>query len=154
MIVRSRESTTPVVGIAGHKGFTMINIEKALMNRERGFGKRVLGILDDHGVSFEHMPTGIDTISLIVKDDELADHGAAILKGIERQCEPDRVTLVPGLALIATVGQGMNHHIGIAGRLGGLESLPRARARPGPGEGGRPALRQPPDSPGRPQDVS
>jgi aspartate kinase len=95
----------------------MINIEKALMNKERGFGRRVLGVLEEYSVSFEHMPTGIDTISLIIKDDELADHGAAILKGIERQCDPDRVTLVPGLALIATVGQDMNHHIGIAGRL-------------------------------------
>ena len=117
MIVRTRKSDYPVVGIAGRKGFTMINIEKALMNKERGFGRRVLSVLEEHGVSFEHMPTGIDTISLIINDAELDHHGAAVLRGIERTCEPDRVTLVPGLALIATVGQGMNHHVGVAGRL-------------------------------------
>ena len=65
-----------------------------------------LAALEDHGVSFEHMPTGIDTISLIVQDEELANHGPAVLKGIERACQPDRVTLAPGLALIATVGAG------------------------------------------------
>ena len=117
MIVPSRESTYPVCGIAGRKGFTMINIEKALMNKERGFGRRVLAALDEHGVGFEHMPTGIDTISLIVLDNEIAHHGAAVIKAIERACDPDRVTLVPGLALIATVGQGMIHRIGVAGRL-------------------------------------
>ncbi len=117
MIVQKREAKSPVVGIAGRKGFTMINIEKALMNKELGFGRRVLSVLEEHGVSFEHMPTGIDTISLIIQDCELTHRGTAILKGIERACEPDRVTLAPGLALIATVGQGMNHHVGIAGRL-------------------------------------
>ena len=117
LIVRNREAKYPVVGIAGRKGFTMINIEKALMNKERGFGRRVLSVLEEHGVSFEHMPTGIDTISLIINDTELNHHGASIIKGIERTCEPDRVTLAPGLALIATVGQAMNHHIGVAGRL-------------------------------------
>lgn len=117
MIVAERASSFPVVGIAGGKGFTMIHIEKALMNKERGFGRRVLSVLEEHGVSFEHMPTGIDTISLIVRDSELANHGPAVIKGIERVCEPDRVTLAPGLALIATVGQGMSHYIGVASRL-------------------------------------
>ncbi|MFA6241337.1 MAG: aspartate kinase [Candidatus Hydrogenedentales bacterium] len=117
MIVRSRESSDPVCGIAGRAGFTMINIEKNLMNRERGFGCRVLAVLEQHGVSFEHMPTGIDTMSLIVKDEEVANHGPSILKSIERTCEPDRVSLVPGLALIATVGQGMAGHVGVAARL-------------------------------------
>ncbi|HEO72239.1 MAG TPA: aspartate kinase [Candidatus Hydrogenedentes bacterium] len=117
LIVPQREAVHPVCGIAGSKGFSMINIEKTLMNRELGFGRRVLSILEEHGVSFEHMPTGIDTISLIVRDNELAHHGPSIIKSIERNCEPDRVTLVPSLAIIATVGQGMNHHIGVAGRL-------------------------------------
>ncbi len=117
LIVPERESTHPIAGIAGSMGFTMINIEKTLMNRERGFGRRVLSVLEEFGVSFEHMPTGIDTISLIVKDDQLANHGPAIIKGIERTCQPDRITLAPGLAIIATVGVGMNHHIGVAGHL-------------------------------------
>lgn len=117
MIVSKRESSRPICGIAGSKGFTMINIEKTLMNRELGFGRRVLSVLEEHGVSFEHMPTGIDTISLIIKDDLLANHGPSVLTGIERLCEPDRITLAPGLSLIATVGQGMAFHVGVAGHL-------------------------------------
>ncbi len=117
MILSSRVATEPICGVAGRKGFTMVNIAKALMNKERGFGRRVLSILEEHGVSFEHMPTGIDTISLIVKDEELTHHGPAILKSIERTCQPDRVSLVPGLAIIATVGQGMAGHVGMAARL-------------------------------------
>lgn len=117
MIVAQREAKDLICGIAGSKGFTMINIEKTLMNRELGFARRVLSVLEEHGVSFEHMPTGIDTISLIVRDEALAHHGAAVLRGIERACQPDRVALAPGLAIIATVGQGMNHHIGIAATL-------------------------------------
>ena len=69
------------------------------------------------GISFEHMPSGIDTISLIVEDTELNGRGEVVIKAIEKQCECDKVTLQPGLAMIATVGQGMNHHIGIAARL-------------------------------------
>jgi aspartate kinase len=117
MIVPARASKGPVCGIAGRKGFTMINIEKALMNKEIGFGRRVLTVLEEHSVSFEHMPTSIDTISLIIKDEELTNHGPAIIRGIERSCDPDRVSLVPGLALIATVGQGMAGHVGVAARL-------------------------------------
>ena len=117
MIVAERESIEAVRGIAARRGFTMINIQKALMNKEVGFGRRVLGVLEEHGVSFEHMPTGIDTISLIVKDEFLDEHGEAIVEGITRAVSPDSVTLDPGLALIATVGQGMNHHVGVAARL-------------------------------------
>lgn len=116
-IVKTRKATAAVCGIAGRKGFTMINIEKALMNKEHGFGRRVLDVLMEFDVSFEHMPSGIDTISIIVKDEELKTHGPAILKGIERTCQPDRVSMVPGLALIATVGQGMAGYVGVAARL-------------------------------------
>lgn len=117
MIVADRVAASPVRGIAARKGFTMINIEKTLMNREIGFGRRVLSVLEEHRVPFEHMPTGIDTISLIVSDEAIQNHGESIIRGIDKLCEPDRVTLAPGLALIATVGQGMNHHIGVAARL-------------------------------------
>ncbi len=119
MIVSKRDATHPVCGIAGKTGFTMITIEKTLMNHEIGFGRRLLTILEEHGVNFEHMPTGIDTISLIIADEEMAHHGAAIVRNIERRCDPDRVTLTPGLALVATVGQGMIHHVGVASRLCG-----------------------------------
>ena len=119
MILPERRPKHPVCGIAGRKGFTMINIEKAMMNREVGFARRALSVLEEHGVSFEHMPSGIDTISLIVKDEELKQHGEAIMLGIDRVCQPDRVWLTPRIALIATVGEGMNHHVGVAARLCG-----------------------------------
>lgn len=117
MIVAERTALHPVRGIAARNGFTMINMEKAMMNKEIGFGRRALSVLEEHGVGFEHMPTGIDTLSLIIKDESLEDKGEVIVKALERTCEPDRITLSPGLALIATVGQGMNHHIGVASRL-------------------------------------
>lgn len=116
-IVASRKSEHPVCGIAGQPGFTMLNVEKAFMNKERGFGLKVLRVLDDFDISWEHMPTGIDTISLIVRDAELNRKGQEILKAIEHAVEPDNVSLSPGLAIIATVGVGMNHHIGVAARL-------------------------------------
>lgn len=117
MIRRERESMLPVCGIAGVSGFTMIHIEKALMNKERGFGRKVLSVLEEHDVSFEHMPTGIDTISLIIRDAELDENGVSILIDLERVCSPDRITVVNDLAIVATVGQGMVHHIGTAARL-------------------------------------
>lgn len=116
-IVPARTSTHPLCGVAGKGGFSMINIEKALMNRERGFGRRVLTVLEEHGIGWEHMPTGIDTISLIIRDDELGALGDKLLDDLQRRCLPDSISLVSGLAMIATVGQGMNHHIGVAARL-------------------------------------
>lgn len=117
MIVAAREAQTPVCGIAGLGGFTMLNIEKAFMNKERGFGLRVLSVLDEFQIRWEHMPTGIDTMSIIVRDHDLKGHGPAIIDSIKKRCNTDDVTLTKGLAMIATVGQGMNHHIGVAARL-------------------------------------
>ena len=119
LIVARRRAEHPVCGIAGQAGFTMINIEKTFMNKERGFGLRVLQVLEEFDVNWEHMPTGIDAISLIVKDQELKGKGQAIVSAIEKRCAPDQVYLTPGLAMIATVGQGMNHHVGVAARLCG-----------------------------------
>lgn len=119
MIVRARNAASPVCGIAGRAGFSMINIEKTMMNKEHGFGRKLLSILEEMGVSWEHMPSGIDTVSVIVRDDELKGKGAAILEAVERQLSPDELNLTSGLAIIATVGQGMNHHVGIAARLTG-----------------------------------
>lgn len=119
LIVARRETRAPVCGVAGRAGFTMFNIEKTLMNKEHGFGRKVLSIFEDFNVSWEHMPTGIDTISVIVRDDELNGKSAAIAEAMEKQLDPDEINVIPGLAIIATVGQGMNHHIGVAARLTG-----------------------------------
>jgi aspartate kinase len=118
LIVPSRpENDIPVVGIAGRRGFSTIYIEKVLMNQERGFGRRMLGALESHGVSYEHTPSGIDSMSIIVQDEELEGKEDAVLSEITRVLQPDRVELLPGLALIATVGQGMSHRVGVASRL-------------------------------------
>ncbi|MCC6143713.1 MAG: aspartate kinase, partial [Candidatus Hydrogenedentes bacterium] len=117
MIVGERKANQVVCGIAGKAGFTMLNIEKAFMNKERGFGRRVLQLIEDFGMGWEHMPTGIDTISLILTDDELKGRDQAVLEAIEKHCDPDDVSITKGLAMIATVGVGMNHHVGVAGRL-------------------------------------
>jgi aspartate kinase len=118
IIAYRREATGQVVaGIAGRRNFTMINIEKLLMNREVGFGRKVFEILETHGVSFEHAPTGIDSMSVIVSDDELGDKTEVIVEEIKRVLEPDDVEVQTGLALIATVGEEMPRHAGIAARL-------------------------------------
>lgn len=116
-IVARRKSKQVVCGIAGRAGFTMINMEKAFMNKERGFGLRVLSVLDELDVAWEHMPTGIDTLSLIVRDEELGQKGDALRDLLRERCKPDNISLTPGIAIIATVGVGMNHYIGVAAHL-------------------------------------
>ncbi|HEX8551197.1 MAG TPA: aspartate kinase [Abditibacteriaceae bacterium] len=117
-IVASRDaSTDAIVGIAGKTGFSTIYIEKSMMNQQRGFGRRVLEVLESHDVSFEHMPSGIDSMSVIVSDEQLSGKENAILRELERALEPDKVEKIGGLALIATVGEGMAHRVGVAGTL-------------------------------------
>lgn len=116
-IVASRVSSSPVCGVAGRAGFSMINIEKPSMNKERGFGLKVLAVLDELGIGWEHMPTGIDTLSVIVRDDELKNLGEKLVDALRRRLDTPDVSLSGGIAMIATVGQGMNHHVGIAARL-------------------------------------
>ncbi len=117
LIVKSRVPKGPVCGIAGLGGFSMINIEKIFMNKERGFGLKVLSVLDEYDVRWEHMPTGIDTLSIIIRDSELGNKGPLIVEALKKRCDTQDVYLVKGLAMIATVGLGMNHHIGVAARL-------------------------------------
>ncbi len=106
-----------ITGIAGRKDFTVITLERAGMNREVGFGRRVLNVLESHGISFEHMPSGIDTLSLVVGDDQLDGKLDAVLASLRADCKPDDVVVDPDLALIATVGRGMASTPGSAARL-------------------------------------
>ncbi|MFZ5975829.1 MAG: aspartate kinase [Bacillota bacterium] len=106
-----------ITGIAGRKGFTVIAIEKALMNAEVGFGRRVLWVLERHGVSFEHMPTGIDTLSLVISDTELNGKLDAVLTDLWAECNPDSIEALSNMSVIATVGQGMIRRVGIAAEL-------------------------------------
>ena len=117
-IVAARDSREgQIVGIAGRKGFSTVYIEKALMNQSRGFGRRALEILEVNGVSFEHMPSAIDSMSVVVSDEQWAGREAAIVREMERTLQPDRIELLPKMALLATVGEGMAYRVGVAGTL-------------------------------------
>jgi aspartate kinase len=109
--------TGTITGIAGKKGFTVIVIEKALMNRELGYGRRILSTLEANGISFEHMPSGIDTISLVIADRQLDRKLDKVIQEIKAECAPDSVEVFPNMALVATVGRGMAHTPGIAAKL-------------------------------------
>lgn len=114
-IVTSRDSaTTKIVGIAGRLGFAIIFTEKAMMNQERGYGRKVLEVLDANGISYEHSPTSIDTLSVIVTDEELNGKEETVTNEIKRLVEPDRIEVNRDIAMIAIVGQGMVHRVGIA----------------------------------------
>ena len=106
-----------ITGIAGHKGFSIVSIEKDMMNAELGFGRRVLQAFEDFGISFEHLPTGIDTMCVVVHEKELEAHREEVLRRIEELVHPDQITVSDHLALIATVGRGMVRAFGTAARL-------------------------------------
>ena len=119
MIVSStcKKPKYTITGIAGKKGFCSINIDKDQMNSEIGFGRRVLQVFEDNNISFEHMPSGIDTMTIIVHQSEFMDHEQQIVAGIHRAVHPDSIVLESGLALIAVVGRGMKDQRGTAARL-------------------------------------
>ena len=111
------ESDCLITGIAGHKGFTVFHIEKDQMNKLLGFGRRVLAIFERHGVPFEHLPTGIDTMSVVVQDAMLQGRAHDILRDIQDELQPDVLDVHGNLALIATVGHSMISRVGISARL-------------------------------------
>jgi len=106
-----------VTGIAGKKGFCTILITKAMMNSEKGFGRRVLQALEENDISFEHMPSGIDTMTIVVHEDEFLSKEQSVVSAIHRLVEPDAIEIRSGLALIAVVGRGMRSAHGTAGKL-------------------------------------
>ena len=108
-----------VTGIAGRKDFTIIALEKTLMNAEIGFGRRLLGVLERHGLSWEHLPSGIDTLSIVLKSDAVKGRLDDLLAEIRSECAPDSIEVNAGIALVATVGRGMSHQPGTAAQLFG-----------------------------------
>ncbi len=127
LIVEStcRKPRYTITGIAGKKGFCAINIEKAMMNSEVGFGRKVLQVFEKYRISFEHMPSGIDTMTIMVHQSEFEDFEQSVIAGIHRAVEPDSVDLESDLALIAVVGRGMKATRGTAGRI--FSALAHAR---------------------------
>ena len=106
-----------ITGIAGKKGFCSINIEKDMMNSEVGFGRRVLQVFEENGIPFEHVPSGIDTLTVFVHQSEFEEKEQKVLAGIHRLVHPDSIDLEADLALIAVVGRGMRSTRGTAGRI-------------------------------------
>lgn len=119
MIVKSTCHTPKytITGIAGTKGFVAVNIEKDMMNSEIGFGRKVLEVFEKNGISFEHMPSGIDTMTIFVDQKDFEEKEQHIVAGINREVQPDSIDLEGDLALIAVVGRGMRATRGTAGRI-------------------------------------
>lgn len=111
------DAKTVITGIAGKKGFSVITIEKDMMNAELGLGRKVLDVLEDNGISFEHLPSGVDTMSVIVPSNELAGRRERLIASINRVCRPDSIVCEDGLALLAVVGRGMVKARGTAARV-------------------------------------
>ena len=108
-----------ITGIAGKKDFTTIFIKKALINSEVGYIRRILSILEEFNINIEHLPTGIDTVSLIVPNQDIANSAGIekILEAIRERIEPDLLYVYRDIALIAIVGHGMNRLPGTAARV-------------------------------------
>ncbi|MGN1060920.1 MAG: aspartate kinase [Candidatus Coproplasma sp.] len=107
-----------VTGIAGKKNFTVILIEKNHMNNEIGFIRKVLSVLEREGISIEHIPSGIDTMSVVVESEEIKGYKLEqVIEGIKNDAEPDVIRVMENVALIATVGHGMSSSIGTSARL-------------------------------------
>ncbi len=112
-----QKSEYVITGIAGKKGFCSINIEKDMMNAEIGFGRKVLQAFEENGISFEHVPSGIDTMTVFAHQDEFMHKEQKVVAGIHRLAKPDFIDIESDLALIAVVGRGMKSTRGTAGRI-------------------------------------
>ena len=112
-----QKSKYVITGIAGKKGFCAVNIEKDKMNSEIGFGRKVLQAFEENGISFEHVPSGIDTMTVFVHQDEFMHKEQKVVAGLHRLVDPDTIDIESDLALIAVVGRGMKSTRGTAGRV-------------------------------------
>ncbi len=110
-------NTNVVTGIAGSKDFTVIAIYKNMMSSERGFVRRILGILEDFDINFEHLPSGIDTVSVVVSNKSIDGRLDELLDAFEKQLSPDSMEVFEDIALIATVGCGMSSRPGVSAKL-------------------------------------
>lgn len=118
-IVKTRRSNEVIVtGVAGKKGFSVISLEKSLMNAEVGFVQKVLNIIGNHGISIEHVPSGIDTVSVVI-DNEYLKNGMleTLVEEIKQAVNPDKIYTHENIALVATVGHGMARSVGTSARL-------------------------------------
>ena len=106
-----------VTGIAGSKDFTVVALYKNMMSSERGFVRRILGILDEYDINFEHLPSGIDTVSVVMSNKAIGDSLDEVLDAFRSRLQPDSIDVIEDVALIATVGRRMSFRVGVAARL-------------------------------------
>lgn len=119
LILPACDESSPdvITGIAGKTGFSTITIEKDMMNAELGFGRRVLQVIEEAGISFEHFPSGIDTMTVVVPTKELTAKRADVMAGICKAVNPDNIFVEENMALLAVVGRGMVKAKGTAARV-------------------------------------
>ncbi|MCD6023437.1 MAG: aspartate kinase [Fibrobacteria bacterium] len=106
-----------IAGIAGKKNFSLFTVEKNMMNKEVGFARRFLGLFETHGVSIEHCPTSIDSMSVLIASEEIGDKSEALREDAQRILQPDKLEVESELCLIAVVGEGMARQIGMAAKV-------------------------------------
>ncbi len=106
-----------ITGIAGSKDFTVVALYKNMMSSERGFVRRILGILDDHDINFEHLPSGIDTVSVVMSKKALGDRLEEVLEAFRQRLQPDTIDVFENISLIATVGHRMSSRPGVSAKL-------------------------------------
>lgn len=111
------DSEHVITGVAGKRGFTVITLEQDMMNSEPSFGRRVLEIFEEYGITFEHLPSGIDTMSVVLETATLEGRRDRILNALRRALRPDSITVEDNVALIAVVGRGMVKARGTAARI-------------------------------------
>ena len=121
-IVQECDAITPInqniiTGIAGKKDFTVISITKANMNSELGFCRKILSVLEQNNISFENMPSGIDSVCLVIQDSQLKKKTQTVIDEIKRSCNPDTIVVHPNMAMIATVGRNMAKQRGTAAKI-------------------------------------
>ncbi len=111
------DSEMIITGIAGKTGFSVISVEKDMMNSEIGFGRKILDVLEDNDMPFEHLPSGVDTMSVVVGTSYLKNRRERVIASIQKRVRPDSIVIEDGLALLAVVGRGMVKAKGTAVRV-------------------------------------
>lgn len=111
------DSEMIITGIAGKTGFSVITVEKDMMNSEIGFGRKILDVLEDNDMPFEHLPSGVDTMSVVVGTSYLEQRRERVIASIQKRVRPDNIVIEDGLALLAVVGRGMVKAKGTAVRV-------------------------------------
>ena len=114
---KEHQSDTVITGIAGHKGYCAITIEKNMMNSELGIGRSFLEIFERNNILFEHLPSGVDTMSAVLNAKAIEGKRESVMTSLQDEIEPDSIEFIPNLALLAVVGHGMASNVGTAGKI-------------------------------------